>query len=47
MQTCQLFENDIMATLKRLKETNSDSIARIRSAVYFDFERYSIEREII
>ena len=29
MQTCQLFENDLMATRKRSKETNSDFIASI------------------
>ena len=28
-QTCQLFENDLMATHKRSKETNSDVIAKI------------------
>ena len=28
-KTCQLFENDLMATRKRSKETNSDFIARI------------------
>ena len=28
-QTCQLLENDLMATRKRTKETNSDFIARI------------------
>ena len=27
-QTCQLFENDLMATCKRSKETNSDFIVR-------------------
>ena len=44
-QTCQLFENDLMATNKRSKETNSDFIARIWSA--FNLKRYSIEREVI
>ena len=28
-QTCLLFDNDLMANLKRPKETNSDFIARI------------------
>ena len=28
-QTCKMFENDLMATLKRSKETNYDCIARI------------------
>ena len=28
-QTCQLFENDLMATHKKSKETNSDFISRI------------------
>ena len=46
-QTCQLFENDLMATHKRSKETNSDIIARISSAEHFNFKRYSIEREVI
>ena len=27
-QTCKLLENDLMATRKRSKETNSDFIAR-------------------
>ena len=46
-QTCQLFENDLMATGKRSKETNSDFIARIWSAEHLNFKRYSIEREVI
>ena len=46
-QTCQLFENDLMATHKRSKETNSYFIARIWSAEHFNFKRYSIEREVI
>ena len=29
VQTCQLFENDLMATCKRSKETNSDFKVRI------------------
>ena len=29
VQTCHLFENDLMATRKWSKETNSDFIARI------------------
>ena len=29
VQTCQLFENDLMATRKRSKETNFDFIKRI------------------
>ena len=28
-QTCQFFENDLMTTRKRSKETNSDFTARI------------------
>ena len=44
---CQLFENDLMATRKRSKETNSNFIARILSDEHFNFKRYSIEREII
>ena len=47
VQTCQLFENDLMATSKRSKETNSDFIARILSAEHSNFKRYSIEREVI
>ena len=43
-QICQLFENELMSTLKRLKETNYDFTARIRSAEHFNFKRYSIER---
>ena len=46
-QTCQLFENDQMATRKRSKETNSDFIARIWSAEHFKFKRYSFERWVI
>ena len=46
-QTCQLFENDLMATRKRSKETNYDFIARWWSAEHFDFKHYSIEREVI
>ena len=46
-QTCQLFENDLMATHKRSKEINSDFIARIWPAEHFNFKRYSIEREFI
>ena len=46
VQTRQLFENDLMATRKRPKETNSDLIARIGSE-HFNFKRYSIEREVI
>ena len=46
-QTCQLFENELMATLKRSKETNYDFIARIRFADHFNFKRYSMEREVI
>ena len=46
-QTCQLFENDLMATRKRSKETDSDFIARIWSAEHFNFKCYSFEREII
>ena len=43
-QICQLFENELMSTLKRSKETNYDFIGRIRSAELFNFKRYSIER---
>ena len=39
--------NDLMATHKWSKETNSDFIARIWSAEHFNFKRYSIEREVI
>ena len=46
-QTRQLFENDLMATCKRSKETNSDLIARIRSAEHFNLKCFSIEREVI
>ena len=46
-QTCQLFENDLMATCTRSKETNSDFIARIWSTEHFNFKSYSIRREII
>ena len=35
VQTCQLFENDILATSKRSKET------------HFNFKLYSIEKEVI
>ena len=28
-QTCRMFENDLMVTCKRLKETDSNSKARI------------------
>ena len=42
-----MFEKDRMVTRKRSKETNSDFIARIWSAEYFNFKRYSIEREVI
>ena len=47
VQTCKLFENYQMDTCKRSKETNSDFIARIRSAEHFNFKRYSIAREVI
>ena len=43
-QICQLFGNELMSTLKRLKEKNYDFIARIRSAEHFNFKHYSIER---
>ena len=46
-QTCVLFENDLMATRKWSKETESDFILRIWSAEHFNFARYSIEREVI
>ena len=42
-----VFENDLMATRKRSKETNSDFKARIWSAEHFNFKRYTIEREVI
>ena len=47
VQTCQLFENDLMAAPKRSKETNSDFIARIWSTEHFNSKLYSIEREVI
>ena len=46
-QTCQLFENELMATRKWSKETQSDCIVKIWYAEHFDFKRYSIEREVI
>ena len=46
-QTCQLFENNLMATHKWSKETKSDFIVRIWYAEHFNFKRYSIEREVI
>ena len=46
-QTCQLFENELMATCKRSKETKSNFIVRILPAEHFNFKRYLIEREVI
>ena len=46
-QTCQLLENELMATRKWSKETKSDFIVRIWSAEHFNLKRYSIEREVI
>ena len=46
-QTCQLFENELMATRKWSKETKSDFIVRIWSAEHFNFKRYTIEKEVI
>ena len=46
-QACHLFENDLMATCKRSKETNSNIIARIGFAEHFNSKRYLIEREVI
>ena len=46
-QACQLFENDLMDTCKRSKETNCNFIARIWSAEHFNFKCYLIEREVI
>ena len=46
-QACQLFENDLMATCKRSKETNLNFIAMSWSAEHFNFKRYLIEREVI
>ena len=46
-QTCQLFENDLMATRKWSKETKSYFIVSISSAEHFNLKRYSIEREVI
>ena len=43
----QLFENDLMATRKWLKEIKIDFIVRIGSAEHFNFKRYSIEGEVI
>ena len=40
---CQLFENDIMATCKRSKETN----LKIWFAEHFNLKRYLIEREVL
>ena len=47
VQVCQLFENDLMDTCERSKETNCNFIARIWSAEHFYFKRYLIEREVI
>ena len=47
MHTCKLFENDLMATCKRSKETNLIFIAWISSADSFNIKRYLIEREVI
>ena len=47
LQTCQLFENDLMATRKWSKETKSNFIVRILSVEHIDFKRFSIEKEII
>ena len=44
---CQLFENDLMATCNRSKETHLKFRARIWSAEHFNFKRYLIEREVI
>ena len=44
-QACQLVENDLIATCKRLKETNSNLIGRIWSAWHFNL-KHSIEREV-
>ena len=46
-QTCQLFENDLMATGKWPEITKTDFIMRIWSAEHFNFKRYLIEREVI
>ena len=46
-KTCQLFENDFMATCERSRVSSSDLKARIRSAEHFHFERYSKKRELI
>ena len=48
-QTCQLFENDLMATRKGggQKETKSDFLVWIWSAEHFNFKRYLVEREVI
>ena len=42
-----LFENDLMATCKRSKETNLNFIARIQSAENFNSKSYLIGREVI
>ena len=41
-QTCQLFENVLMATCKWAKETHSDDIAKTLSAEHFNLKRYSV-----
>ena len=47
VHACQLFENDLMATCKRSKETNLNFIARFWSAQHFNFKCYSIEKEVL
>ena len=47
VKTSQMFENDLKATCKRSKETNSNSKARIDLLSIFNSKRYSIERGVI
>ena len=47
VHACQLFENYLMATCKRSKETNFIFMAWISSAEHFNFKCYLIQREVI
>ena len=47
MHAMQLFENDLMATCKKSKETNLNFVASICSAEHFNFKSYLIELEVI
>ena len=46
-QTCQLFENDLMAACKRSKETYSDFIARIDLLMIFYSRLYEKDEQNI